>query len=187
MTLLGTTACSDSDSNCSICKSILFFLWDSKAYLQHLMQLIQNCCLSFFLRVPVENKNTSIFPVHVPVSVCLSCGVWKKLQTPCAQMTEIFKGELREWTCFPAVSPVVGLFVLFLVPLLCSQLLPFWVQGPAHNLLWTLSITSDQAIIPGWLRTQWESIIFFMNGHVCLLNVTMTYAICCTKALFVCL
>lgn len=103
---------------------------------------------------------TPVNPVshHCPVStvpsfVCLCCGVWKKLQTPCAQITKVSRGESRAWTCLPEVSPVVVLFALFLVPSLSAQLFPSWVQGPAHNLLWTLSVTSDQAIIPGLLTT----------------------------------
>ena len=77
---------------------------------------------SFFLF-----KNLLKIPPHhhpfraVPLSVSLSCGVGKKPQTPWAQMTKTSEGESRDWICFPTVSPVVWLFLLFSVAFtLCS-------------------------------------------------------------------
>lgn len=62
---------------------------------------VLNDSFDYLLRTKALSHGSS------PLSVCLGCGVRKKLQTPCAQMTKISEGVSRAWICFAAVSPVV--------------------------------------------------------------------------------
>lgn len=68
---------------------------------------VLNDSFDYLLRTKAPSHGSS------PSSVCLGCGVRKKLQTPCAQMTKISEGVSRAWICFAAVSPVVWLLVFF--------------------------------------------------------------------------
>lgn len=137
----------------------------------------------------LKTKLYVLFKAHhplstVPLSLSLCRGVRKKLQTPCAQMTKLSKGESRDWICFPTVCPVVWPFVLFFGPLtFCSAALGTRSHSqPALDLKHNIGSSYYPRLVNNPVRKYY----LIMNGHVCLLNVTVTRGICCSKAVFVC-
>lgn len=101
-----------------------------------------NKCLCGRLRPKASSFSRS------PSSVGLSPAVRKKLQTPCGQMTKFSRGESRAGVCFPVATPVVGSFVPLFSCVLSTLRSCTAATGPGLK-----SVTSDQAITPGWLTT----------------------------------
>lgn len=117
-----------------------------------------------------ENKKTTPWRLILPSSACLCCGVLKKLQTPCAQMTKISRGLSRAWVCFPASSSVSWLVPSFPGSLTrCSAVLGARspLSQPAPDLKRDIGSSSYPRLLN---NPRWEGIILFMNGHVCLLE-----------------
>lgn len=108
--------------------------------IQHHVNMVNKLCGQL-------TKASSFSPS--PSSVGVSPAVQKNLQTPCGQMTKFSRGESRAGVCFPAASPVVSPFLL---PPLRAGLL--WRGKVLHSTSPGLkSVTSDQALTPGWLTT----------------------------------
>lgn len=139
-----------------------------RSHLLRLRNIYSNIPVLNEFGLPAENKKHHHMVAH-PCLCVLAVAFGRSCRLRVHRWQRSLKGCQEPGSALLPWVPLFDCWFSFLVLSLSAQL--FWGQGPqSHNLLWTLSVTSDQAITPGWLTSWGKSIIFFMNGHVCLLK-----------------
>lgn len=140
--------------------------------------LTPNVLLRMVVPYVFSNKNSVIILYNTFLCVSLLCCLEKAADPLLTDDRDLKKGvesldllsyDESRWSSF-----FFSHFVLS-----CS---PSGCKVPALDLKRNIG----SSFYPRLLTAQWESIILFMNGHVCFLSVTTMHGICCTKALFVC-
>lgn len=111
----------------------------------HANKLLRSFCL-------MRTKASLCLTKPLPLSVCLSCGIRKSSRRCVHRWQRCPKG-----ICFPVVR-LVWLFDTVFGFLTLFSAAPLLGANSHTQPTLDLSVTSDQAIIPGWLTTQWESV-----------------------------